>query len=50
MRKTRKENSTFSQTSDELNIDNLNDHPNNVKILNFGYLLLKGKLMQNVEF
>ena len=38
------------KTSDKVNIYNLNDHPNNGKILNFGYLLLKGKLMQNVEF
>ena len=40
----------FPKTSDKLNIYNLNDYPNNVKILNFGYLLLKGKLMQNVEY
>jgi len=37
------------KTCDKLNMYNLNYSPNNVKILNFGYLLLKGKLMQNVE-
>jgi len=36
--------------SDKLDIHNLNNHLNSVKILNFGYLLLKRKLMQNVGF